>query len=200
MTSYDQACQAKEKKMRQHIIQHLGPLAILAGTWEGDQGVDSSWVQSQEKQTKFREQIVFEPLGPVCNGPQELYGLRYSTTAWRLGEEDAFHEELGYWLWDGGNKQILRCFMVPRGVLINAGGDAKADSTSFHLSAAVGSETYGILSNKYLDASHKTMNYELDIDIHDDGSFSYNEDTQLWIPVNDAIFHHTDQNRLIKIN
>jgi len=186
--------------MSEAIVQNLGPLTVLAGTWEGDQGVDVSRTHSQKKETKFRERAVFEPMGPVRNGPQELYGLRYSMTAWRLGEDDAFHEELGYWLWDGGNKQVLRCFMVPRGVLINAGGDAEAGSSSFHLSAEVGSETYGILSNKYLDASYKTMQYELDVTIHDDGSFSYREDTQLWIPVNEAIFHHTDQNRLTKIH
>lgn len=185
--------------MMNDTSQHFGPLAALAGTWEGDQGIDVSRVQSQETETKYRERIVFEPLGPVNNGPQALYGLRYSMTAWRLGEENASHEELGYWLWDGGNKQVLRCFMVPRGVLINAGGDAEADSASFHLSAEVGSETYGILSNQYLDASHKTMKYELDVRIHDDGSFSYQEDTQLWIPINKDIFHHTDQNTLTKI-
>jgi len=184
--------------MNDAMKQNLGPLAALAGTWEGDQGIDISRIHSQEIETRFRERIAFEPLGPVRNGPQELYGLRYSMTAWRLGEADAFHEELGYWLWDGGNRQVLRCFMVPRGVLINAGGDAEADSTSFHLSAAVGSETYGILSNKYLDESHKTMKYDLDVSIHDDGGFSYQEDTQLWIPVNEAIFHHTDANRLVR--
>jgi len=185
--------------MNVELAKNLGPLAALAGTWEGDQGIDVSRVHSQEKETKYRERIVFEPLGPVRNGPQELYGLRYSMTAWRLGEEDAFHEERGYWLWDAGNKQVLRCFMVPRGVLINAGGDAEADSNSFHLSAEVGSETYGILSNKYLDESYKTMNYELDVEVLSDGKFSYKEDTQLWIPVNEAIFHHTDQNTLIRV-
>ncbi len=185
--------------MSDDIVDNLGPLAALAGAWEGEQGVDVSRIHSEEKETRYREKVVFEPLGPVNNGPQRLYGLRYSMTAWRLGEEDAFHEELGYWLWDGGNEQVLRCFMVPRGVLINAGGDAKADSNSFHLSAEVGSETYGILSNKYLDESYKTMKYVLDVDVHGDGGFSYMEDTQLWIPVNEAIFHHTDQNTLNKM-
>ena len=182
--------------MSNEIIKNLGPLAPLAGTWESDKGIDFSRIHSEEKETKFREKIVFEPLGPVRNGPQELYGLRYSMTAWRLGEDEPFHEEVGYWLWDEGRKQVLRCFMVPRGVLINAGGDAEADSRSFHLSAKVGSETYGILSNKYLDESYKTMKYTLDVTIHNDGKFSYKEDTQLWIPVNEAVFHHTDQNTL----
>jgi len=185
--------------MSDGIVENLGPLAALAGTWEGNQGIDVSRIHSEEKETKYREKVVFEPLGPVNNGPQKLYGLRYSMTAWRLGEADAFHEELGYWLWDGGNEQVLRCFMVPRGVLINAGGDAKTDSKSFHLSAEVGSETYGIMSNKYLDESYKTMKYLLDVALNDDGSFSYKEDTQLYIPVNEAIFHHTDANTLTKV-
>jgi hypothetical protein len=185
--------------MSEEIVKNLGPLAALAGTWEGDQGIDTSRIQSKETVTKFREKIVFEPLGPVNNGPQALYGLRYSMTAWRLGEDDAFHEELGYWLWDGDRKQVLRCFMVPRGVLINAGGDAEVDSKSFHLEADVGSETYGILSNKYLDESYKTKKYVLDVAINDDGSFTYKEDTQLWIPINKAIFHHTDENTLKKV-
>ncbi|MDR4484343.1 MAG: heme-binding beta-barrel domain-containing protein [Nitrospirales bacterium] len=52
-----------------------------------------------------------------------LYGLRYSTVAWPLIQEQPFHEEVGYWLWDAATQQVMRCFMVPRGVLVNAGGD-----------------------------------------------------------------------------
>ncbi len=185
--------------MREETVKNLGPLAALAGTWEGDLGVDVAPGRGGAVETRYRERLVFEPLGPVENGPQILYGLRYATTAWPLDADEAFHEETGYWLWDAGNKQVLRCFIVPRGVLINAGGDAEAASASFHLSAEVGSETYGILSNKYLDAHHKTMKYELDVSISADGQFSYKEDTQLWTPENDAIFHHTDQNTLIRV-
>ncbi|MCU7840112.1 MAG: FABP family protein [Candidatus Thiodiazotropha sp. (ex Troendleina suluensis)] len=185
--------------MNSDIIANLGPLAPLAGIWEGEKGIDVARIHSKETETKYREKVVFEPLGPVNNGPQVLYGLRYSTTVWRLNESDPYHEELGYWLWDIDRKQVMRCFMVPRGVLINAGGNAEVDSKHFHLSADVGSETYGILSNQYLDETYKTKKYLLDVTIHDDHSFSYEEDTQLWIPVNEAIFHHTDKNRLEKI-
>ena len=62
-----------------------------------------------------------------------------------------FHEELGYWMWDAANQQVMRCFIVPRGVNVIAGGTVEADATSFELSADVGSETYGICSNKFLD-------------------------------------------------
>ncbi len=185
--------------MTTDIITKLGPLASLAGNWEGDKGIDVSRIHSEIKETKYREKISFEPLGPVNNGPQKLYGLRYSMTAWRLEEENAFHEELGYWLWDAVNKQVLRCFMVPRGVLINAGGTAEFDSTVFNLSAEVGSETYGIMSNKFLDETYKTMKYTVEVILNHEGSFSYSETTQLWIPINKSIFDHTDENTLIRV-
>lgn len=115
---------------------------------------------------------MFEPLGPVKNGPQALYGLRYSTVCWRLGEDDPFHEELGYWLWDKDRKQVMRCFLVPHGVFVNADGYVEKDARSFHLEAEAGSSTYGMLSNRYLEDSYKTKHYSLDVETHRDGSFS----------------------------
>jgi len=53
--------------MSDEIITKLGPLAALAGTWEGDKGIDVSRIHSKETETKYREKIIFEPLGPVTN-------------------------------------------------------------------------------------------------------------------------------------
>jgi hypothetical protein len=181
------------------MSEKLGPLAPLAGTWESEAGVDTSRIHGEEKITRFRERIVFEPLGPVNNGPQALYGLRYATTCWRLGEDDPFHEELGYWMWDELNKQLMRCFLVPRAVSVLAGGYVEPGAKQFHLEAELGSETYGVLTNRYLHDSYKTKRYTLDVTVNDDGSFSYFEDTQLWIPVKQEIFHHTDENRMERV-
>ncbi len=41
--------------MSDEIIKNLGPLAPLAGTWEGDSGVDTSRIHSKETVTKYRE-------------------------------------------------------------------------------------------------------------------------------------------------
>ena len=86
----------------------LGPLSGLEGTWEGDKGTDQAPDddRSQVETNKFRERMTFAPTGLVENHEQKLYGLRYATTAWRLGEDEPFHEELGYWLWDAGAKAI----------------------------------------------------------------------------------------------
>ncbi len=130
------------------------------------------------------------------NHEQTLYGLRYATTAWRIGEDSPFHEERGYWLWDAGEKQVLRCFIVPRGVNVLAGGTVEPDATSFDLSAEVGSETYGISSNKFLDREFKTVRYLLKVTLNDDGSWSYEEDTQIQIKGQKELFHHIDKNTL----
>jgi len=150
-------------------------------------------------ESRYRERIVFEPMGPVQNGPQTIYGLRYATTAWRLGEEDAFHEEQGYWLWDSRVGQVMRSFIVPRGVAVNAGGAAGADDKTFRMSAQVGSEVYGVTSNPFLGRAKRTVRYELTVTIHDGGRFSYDEDTQIKIEGQDEIFHHTDRNTLTKV-
>lgn len=190
----------KEVFMSDEIMQKLGPLMPLAGTWEGDKGDDTAPSDDRGVETnKFRERIKFEPFGPVNNHEQTLYGLRYSTTAWRIGDEDPFHEELGYWLWDAREKQVLRCFMVPRGVTVIAGGTVEPEAKTFDLSADAGSETYGICSNQFLDREFKTVRYELKVTIHDANSFSYEEDTQLKIKNQAEIFHHVDKNRLKRV-
>ncbi|MDQ6964407.1 MAG: heme-binding beta-barrel domain-containing protein [Mariprofundales bacterium] len=181
------------------ILNSLGPLAVLEGSWQGEDGVDTSPGRDGAVESRYREQLSFTAIAPVESGSQTLYGLRYSTTAWPLDAEDPFHEESGYWLWDAHAEQVMRCFMVPRGVTILAGGSTKADSGSFSMRAEVGSDTFGILSNPYLDREFKTVCYELQVDIHDDNSFSYEEDTQLKIRGINEVFHHTDRNRLIRV-
>ncbi len=183
------------------LIKSLGPLGPLAGIWEGDQGIDIAPSRKYgHKETPFRERMSFEPFGPVVNGLQNLYALRYHTTAWPIGDDNPFHEEVGYWLWDAEAKQVLRCFIVPRGIAVEAGGSAEPDAKTMTMTAEVGSETYGILSNRYLDKNAKTVRYELTVTIHDNESFSYSEDSQLQIQGLAEIFHHTDKNTLKRSN
>ena len=179
------------------IVKNLGPLAALSGIWEGDQGIDVSPSAKGPVETKYRERITFEPMGPVVNGPQVLYGLRYATVAWPSGKDKPFHEEVGYWLWDPQAQLVLRCFIVPRGVTVNAGGHADPQARMFHMTAEIGSETFGVMSNPFLDKAFKTMRYDVKVTIHNQGHFSYEEDTQLKIQGQHELFHHTDQNTLV---
>jgi len=185
--------------MQQDELTHYGPLAGLAGVWEGDKGRDDAPADDRGAEVNlFRERIVFEPMSPVDNHEQRLYGLRYATTAWRIGESDAFHEERGYWLWDPDAQQVMRCFVVPRGITVIAGGSASANAKQFSLAADLGSRTFGICSSPFLDREFQTVRYELTVEITDD-TFSYAEDTQLKMPGKSDIFHHRDRNTLRKV-
>lgn len=181
--------------------EELGPLAGLEGIWEGAQGTDKAPDDDPAlvETNAYRERISFAPTGLVANHAQKLYGLRYATTAWRLDATDPFHEELGYWLWDVAEQQVLRCFMVPRGVTIIAGGAAEPGARSFELCAEVGSGTYGICSNRFLDREFKTVRYDLKFEIRDPDTIHYREDTVLQIRGQDALFHHTDENTLTRV-
>ena len=130
-----------------------GPLARLAGIWEGQQGEDVAYTNETGKiaLTPYREHIDFKPFGPVENGAQVLYGLDYRMAAWRGTEDSPFHTEVGYWMWDARDSEVIRCFLIPRGSAIVAGAIVPADATTYTLKASFGSQTYGILSNNWLD-------------------------------------------------
>ena len=61
--------------------------------------------------------------------------------------------------------QVMCCFMVPRGVPVNVGAYVEESSNKLRLEAGLGSKTYGILSNRYLDDSYKTKRYWLDVTV-----------------------------------
>ena len=94
----------------------------------------------------------------------------------------------------------MRCFLVPRGVAIIAGGSAAPDARVFTLAADLGSPTYGICSNRFLDREFQTVRYEVTVTIHADGCVGYDEDTVLKMPGRPDLFHHRDKNVLRRID
>jgi len=181
-----------------------GPLAFYIGKWDSEGWSGENVApdpQRKTENTNFRQQMTFEPIGDVNNHEQKLYVLRYLTKAWEEGsDEDPFHEEVGYFIWDSANKQVMKSFIVPRGIAVNAGGDAEVDSTMFTVSADAGSETYGISSNIFLDKEFKSIRYDVTFKQLSDDSFSYDEDTQIQIKGQNAIFHHTEKNILKRVS
>lgn len=176
-----------------------GPLAGLIGTWEGDGGNDASvHVEAPGiTETRYRERMTFAPVGPVDNHGQTLFGLDYRTEAWPLGEENSFHLEVGYWLWDAASETVMRCFMPPRGMTILAGGTAAADATRFTLRAEVGSETFGILSNPHLARHARSTRYVCEVAI--DGDWLTYDETLTIVLAEGGEYPHRDRNRLRRV-
>lgn len=182
---------------------NYGPLEFYIGQWESAKWSGENRAPDPERNvenTKFRQETTFEAIGEVENHEQSLYALRYSTLAWEEGDDEApFHEEVGYFIWDSENKQVLKSFIVPRGIAVNAGGPAEANSKEFTVSADVGSETYGISSNIFLDKEFKSVRYDVTFKQIDENTFSYDEDTQIKIKNHKELFHHTEKNILKRI-
>ena len=174
-----------------------GPLGPMAGEWEGDGGLDTAYSHAQETVlgTPYREKCSLKPFGPVDNGDQHLYGLDYRSAMWRGDEDNPFHTEVGYWLWDADAGEIVRGFVVPRGITVLAGGTAPVGSTSFTLRAAKGGAQYSIGENHYLAKNASTLSYEVTLTVGDD-AWSYDETTMLRMREFDQPFAHTDHNSL----
>jgi hypothetical protein len=179
------------------MTSEWGPLAGLVGDWEGEGGLDTAFSHSQDKVlgTPYLEKVTFKPFGPVDNGNQHLWGLDYKTAMWRGDEQNPFHTEVGYWLWDAATGEVLRGFVVPRGITVLAGGTAAADATTFTLRAAPGEPQYTIGENRYLAKNASTLSYEVTITVGDD-SWSYDETTMLQMNELAEPFAHTDHNTL----
>jgi hypothetical protein len=180
--------------------EEFGPLAGLIGTWEGDQGVNISYDYDVKEiiETPYTERAVFNVVGDVDNGPQKLWVIDYTTAAKRKGQDDVFHTELGYWLWDKDRGEVMRCFMVPRGSTILAGGTCAADATSFDMAAKIGQEAFGVLSNPYLVENAKCIEYTLSCTIEGD-TWSYSENTIMEMKATGGVMDHTDTNTLKRV-
>ena len=179
-----------------------GPLEALAGEWESDRGgLDAAFSHSQGDvlKTAYLEKLTFKPFGPVANGKQHLYGLDYKTAMWRGDEDNPFHTEVGYWLWDAATGEIMRGFVVPRGITVLAGGTASADATEFSLMARPGHPQYSIGENRYLADHASTLSYDVTITVHDDGAWSYDEITMLKMNEFPEPFAHSDRNTLRRV-
>jgi len=172
----------------------------LVGEWEGEGGLDTAYSHSAHEvlETPYLEKLTFKPFGPVANGRQSLYGLDYKTAMWRDNEENPFHTEVGYWLWDAATGEVLRGFVVPRGITVLAGGTAAADGKTLVLSATLGDLQYSIGENEYLADNASTRSYTVTVTVNDDGTWSYDETTMLKMNEFDEPFAHTDHNTLHK--
>ncbi|HTB75876.1 MAG TPA: heme-binding beta-barrel domain-containing protein [Polyangiaceae bacterium] len=180
-------------------LKNLGPLTGMAGIWKSAVGEDVHPVAGGREQQVFIERYELQPIDPQTNGPQLLYGLRYHTHIVKPDSVETFHDQVGYWLWEPATGTIFYTVSIPRAQIAMAVGHAAAGAKTFRLEAVRGSETHGIVSNPFLEHAFKTMRVTIDVTIHPDGTWSYEQDTVMVIPGAQNPFHHTDRNTLRKI-
>jgi hypothetical protein len=190
-------------------LANLGPLAPLAGIWEGAHGADDhpigpgsaieGPVVNGSEHSVFVERYELQPIDRQTNGPQLFFGLRYHVHIVKPGEIETFHDQVGYWLWEPAARRVTHTLAIPRGQVLLASGAAAPDATEFEVTAAIGSEEYGILSNPFLNQAFRTISFRMTVVVHDNGTWSYEEDTLLQMPDRAEPVHHIDRNTLTRV-
>ena len=181
-------------------LGNLGPLRPMAGVWEGTFGHDDHPVAGGSGLDAYVEHYELQPIDRQTNGPQLFFGLRCHTHIVRPGETETFHDQVGYWLWEPAAHAVVFTLAIPRGQVLLAGGTAEPDATEFEVRAALGSDTYGIASNPFLDRAFRTLSFRMTVTVHRDGSWSYDEEAVLQTPDRDEPYLHTDRNVLRRVS
>jgi len=151
------------------VIEHTtidginyGPLAALVGVWKGDKGVDRAPEPDGEERNPFYETITFEAAGDVTNAEQQTLSIvRYHQVVSRKSNDEVFHEQLGFWLWDPADDTIVETFVIPRGVAVVAGGKLAQPTDLlqeliFDVAADANSPEFGIVQAPFMFKQAKT--------------------------------------------
>lgn len=188
-----------EPEEEPNTLAQLGPLAPMAGSWRGDDGVDVKPKADGPRTQAYLEALELVPIDAQTNGPQLLYGLRYHARMVKPGRKNTYHDQVGYWLWEPATGRLYHTLTIPRGQAVLAGGHANANDRQFTLRATRGDTAFGIVSNPFLERSFRTDSFEITVRIADDDHWSYDQTTVLQIAGQDEPFLHTDRNNLVRV-
>jgi hypothetical protein len=179
-------------------LANLGPLAPLAGVWEG-RGVDTHPVAEGTEDSEYLDRIELQPIDPQPNGPQLLYGLRYHQRVTEPDDPATFHDQVGYWLWEPATRTLVQSLAIPRAQVALAGGRVEPDARRFTVKAARGATAFGICSGPFLEEAFTTVEYAVTVTVNADGSWSYEQDTVLQVAGRSEPFHHVDRATLRRV-
>ena len=178
-----------------------GPLSALIGSWKGNQGMDISPEPEGIEENPYYETIDFEAAGDVENAEsQTLAIVRYHQVVRRKSDDQVFHDQIGYWLWDAGSETIIQTVTIPRGVSVIAGGsfDGAAQGSAaivLEVAAKLGDPDWGIVQSPFMRDNASTLAFRHKITIDGD-RLSYAETTSL--EIYGRRFEHTDRSELVR--
>ena len=176
-----------------------GPLTKLIGTWKGDKGTDIAPEPDGQENTPYYETIVFSAIGTVDNAEtQVLAVLHYRQIVQRKSNDEVFHDETGYWMWDAANGTIMHSLTIPRGVCVLAGGKhngvADADGNFvLEVKAGIDDKNWSVVQSPFMQENARTTSFSHRITV-DDTRMQYCETTML--EIYGRSFEHTDENTL----
>lgn len=188
--------------MSEIIEVDYGPLEKLIGVWVGDKGMDvAPDPELGTIDSPFYETITFTAGGDLKNAKsQVLSNLFYRKIVKRKSNDEVFHDETGYWMWDAKERVIIHSLAIPRAVCVLAGGNYEGNNdengkVSFEVSANVENKDWNILQSPFMQQQARTTSFYQKFTI-EDSKLTYSETTMLEIYGKE--FEHTDKNELIR--
>ena len=178
-----------------------GPLTELIGIWQGDKGMDVAPEPDGSENNPYYETITFSAIGDVTNAEsQTLSVLHYRQIVQRKSNDEVFHDETGYWMWDADAQIIMHSLTIPRAVSVLAGGNHNGQSTGegdfvLEVSAGHNNKDWQIIQSPFMRDNARTTGFHHRI-IVGNGKLSYSETTT--VDIYGKAFEHTDQNKLIR--
>ena len=176
-----------------------GPLAALIGVWEGNKGMDVAPDPEGREENPYYETITFEGVGYTKNAEKQcLAALRYLQVVRRKSDDQVFHDQTGYWMWDKEAGRVMQSLSIPRAVCLLAVGEASEEenTTVLHVKSDIKDGAYGVVQSSFMHENAKTLSYEARFTVRDT-ELRYEETTMVDIYSN--IFEHTDTNLLARV-
>ena len=185
--------------MSVEVAVDYGPLKELIGEWSGDKGMDIAPEPDGTEENPYYETIHFTEGGDLQNAEtQTLAVVHYRRIVRRKSNDEIFHDETGYWMWDANAKTIIHSLSIPRAVTLLAGAVFKNETDGegnmiIEVHSSEEDEAWNIVQSPFMKANARTKSYHQKITIGD-GIMKYKETTMLDIYGRE--FEHTDENIL----
>ena len=173
-----------------------GPLTTLIGVWEGNKGLDVAPEPDGSEENPYYETITYTAGGDVTNAESQVLSIvHYRQIVTRKSNDEVFHDETGYWLWDPKEQVVMHSLVIPRAVCLIAGAyfKEKRDEEGnliIEVSASVDDPDWGIVQSPFMQKNARTTEFRQKIVVGND-KMRYKETTV--VDIYGKIFDHTDE-------
>lgn len=176
-----------------------GPLKHLIGVWTGSEGIDIAPEPDGEENNPYFETITYSDIGDLANAEaQTLCAIYYRQIVKRKSNNEVFHDQTGYWMWDAASNTVMHSFVIPRAVSVVAGGEytGKTDDNGrvvLELTAKLGDPKWGIIESPFMKKNASSLDFSQKITVGG-GKMDYTQITM--VDIYGKVFEHTDRNSL----
>ena len=127
--------------------------------------------------------------------------MHYRKIVKRKSNDEVFHDETGYWMWDPREQVIMHSLAIPRAVCLIAGAnyvENKTDDGRFIIDvfASVDDAEWNIVQSPFMLKNARTISFKQKI-IVGNKKLTYSEITML--DIYGKVFEHTDDNELVLV-